>query len=157
MVKQECIVSTEPTVYSTLVPMPLPPPPSTQPPPHSPTVHKCCICTKMLEMWRRRRKRIKSPSEDPWFHLQGPWVKIVKFLCLHEFLLFMSLALSSTHQLLPIKWMSSSLEAIAWSSYVYSLEDRCGRFLIFLIGRYQKDVFSDSSPVDCISIIYFIV
>ena len=24
---------------------------------------------------RKRRRRRKSPSEDPWFHLQGPWVK----------------------------------------------------------------------------------
>ena len=98
------MVSTEPTVYSTLVkpttpPPPLPPPPHKQtqhPPPHNPqtnttpppppqpttplTVHKCCLCTQMLEVWRRRRRwrsrRIKSQSEDPWFHLWGPWVII---------------------------------------------------------------------------------
>ena len=29
---------------------------------------------KKLVVWRRRRRR-KSRSEDPQFHLQGPWVK----------------------------------------------------------------------------------
>ena len=31
-------------------------------------------CPK-LKVWRRRRRRRKSPFEDPWFHLRGPWVK----------------------------------------------------------------------------------
>ena len=31
-----------------------------------------------LMVWRRRRKRRrKCPSEDPWFHLWGPWVETV--------------------------------------------------------------------------------
>ena len=52
-------------VYSTVVP-PL-------------TVHKCHLCTQMLEVWRRRGRRIKSSFEDPWFHLWGPWVKHCSF------------------------------------------------------------------------------
>ena len=48
--KQEHIVRTGPMVYSTV-----PPPP----------------VFAQLEVWRQR----KCPSEDPQFHLQGPWVK----------------------------------------------------------------------------------
>ena len=33
------------------------------------------ICSQNLEVWRRRR--IKSPSEGPWFHLWGLMVKII--------------------------------------------------------------------------------
>ena len=45
------------------------------------TVHKGCLCTQMLEVLKereggeRRRRRIKSQSEDPQFHLWGLWVK----------------------------------------------------------------------------------
>ena len=30
---------------------------------------------QILEVWRRRRRRITSSSKDPWFQLRGPWVK----------------------------------------------------------------------------------
>ena len=37
--------------------------------------HKCCICIQKMEMWRRRRRRRwKSPYEDPHY-CKGMWVK----------------------------------------------------------------------------------
>ena len=52
-----------------------------QVPPHHPPLPdaKTNLCFQNLEVWRRRR--IKSPSEDPWFHLRVPWVKII-LVCL---------------------------------------------------------------------------
>ena len=44
-------------------------------PPPPPNAHKSHLCSQNLEVWRRRR--IKSPSEGPWFHLWGPMVKII--------------------------------------------------------------------------------
>ena len=79
--KKEHIVSTEPMVYSTI-------------PPHIYIyiffdlplffgggdffVHKGCLYTQML--WRLRRRRRKSPSEDQHFHFREPWVKTTIFL-----------------------------------------------------------------------------
>ena len=90
--------SAGPTVYSTVTPPPQkkkkkkkkPAPPS--PPgggqggggggvwciPPSPSPHRQVVfAVPKLEVWkwRKRRRRKKCPSEDPRFHLRGPWVK----------------------------------------------------------------------------------
>ena len=58
-IKQEHILSAGPTVYSTF-------------PPHYAQMSSLYLKVYCVE---KRERGEKSQSEDPWFHLQGPWVK----------------------------------------------------------------------------------